>query len=337
MSDDAPLKAFAVTTVALVATVGLSSAIGRGYCWWSLPGVVLLLVLLIPDGYFRTIVLCGFLLAGRYLTEQAYLLAALCSLISTSLAIGKRGSASEKAVSTFAGFALLSVGLFFISSFLPYKGLYRSMALVTTNFDVKNCPDLLPHLKRVREIMTPTTKGDPPATATTPVAGMPSTTPNRPGHPPATTQSQIAGLEGRIERWKTNKSKFGDLFARLRKDRQGLLTRLNELGVRSAGDGSSDPRAKVLLEELRDVLRQLATCEKKQEDYDLAVFTSESRLRTIERRLSAKEAGINDADLGDLARSMLNLEESLASEEQPTVPVALDDLLAKELTNFRED
>ena len=84
------------------------------------------------------------------------------------------------------------------------------------------------------------------------------------------------------------------------------------------------------------MLRQLALYQKKQDDYDLAVFKSESQLRTIERRMLAKEAGVSDTELADLTRNMLSLEESLSTEDKTAVPLALDDMLAKELASVRD-
>ena len=51
--------------------------------------------------------------------------------------------------------------------------------------------------------------------------------------------------------------------------------------------------------------------DKKFQDYDLAIFKSESRVRTIARQLSAKEAGVSDTELEELTRSMVTLDESL--------------------------
>jgi hypothetical protein len=49
-----------------------------------------------------------------------------------------------------------------------------------------------------------------------------------------------------------------------------------------------------------------------------------------------KAAGINDAELTDLTKSMLSLDESLSSDSKETVPLALDDELAKELESIRK-
>ena len=143
-------------------------------------------------------------------------------------------------------------------------------------------------------------------------------------------------MKERVQRWKASKQKLSGLITSLQKDREELLGRLDEIGVKSVGDAATNPRAKVLLEEFRDVLRQLALYQKKQDDYDLAVFKSESQLRTIERRMLAKEAGVSDAELADLTKNMLSLEESLSSEDKTAVPLALDDMLAKELASVRE-
>lgn len=149
-----------------------------------------------------------------------------------------------------------------------------------------------------------------------------------PTHKPHT---ETAELGGRIAGWKDRKSKLGMLLAKLDEDRLNLLRQLQQKGVTSVGDASSDPRAKVLIHELRDVLMQQAALQKKHDDYELAIFKSESRLRTIERRMAATDAGVNEPELKELTRSMITLDESLTTENQTEVPVELDTLIEQEL------
>jgi hypothetical protein len=148
----------------------------------------------------------------------------------------------------------------------------------------------------------------------------------------ATKPKDLLGELGiQIERWKEQRAKAFTFAERLTQDRDGLRQQLQTLGVTTVGEGSRTPRGKVLLEELKDVLRQLVAVEKKHEEYDLAIFKSESRLRTVERRISSKNAGVSDTELEDLTRSMLALEDTLAKESAGELPLELDDILNRAL------
>lgn len=149
---------------------------------------------------------------------------------------------------------------------------------------------------------------------------------------PATKpHAETAELGERITGWKDSKSKLGMLLAKLDEDRLDLLRQLEQRGVKSVGEASADPRAKVLIQELRDVLMQQAILQKKHDDYELAVLKSESRLRTIERRLAASDAGVNEHELKELTRSMITLDESLTTENQTEIPIELDTLIEQQL------
>jgi hypothetical protein len=149
---------------------------------------------------------------------------------------------------------------------------------------------------------------------------------------PATNpQFETAEHGERIAGWNDRKSKLGTLLEKLDEDRLNLLRQLEQKGVKSLGEASADSRAKVLIDELRDVLIQQAMLQKKHEDYDLAILKSESRLRTIERRLAASDAGVNEPELKELTRSMITLNESLTTENQTEVPAELDTLLEQQL------
>lgn len=144
-------------------------------------------------------------------------------------------------------------------------------------------------------------------------------------------RTETAELGERIAGWKDSKSKLDMLLAKLDEDRLDLLRQLEQMGVKSVGEAVSDSRAKVLIQELRDVLMQQATLQKKHDDYELAILKSESRLRTIERQLAASDAGVNEPELKELTRSMITLDESLTTENQTEVPVELDTLIEQQL------
>lgn len=147
-------------------------------------------------------------------------------------------------------------------------------------------------------------------------------------------RAQMEKLHAKINDWKTAKDKLTDLIADMDQDRQKLMQELHKLGVSDPAKSSDDPRVNVLLRELKELSGQLSLLQKKHENYDLAVFKSESRLRTLERRLSLEDAGLADAELDDLTRTMLALDESLTVESASEIPIELDETLTKELADF---
>ncbi len=148
-------------------------------------------------------------------------------------------------------------------------------------------------------------------------------------------EAQITELRAKITKWQANQDKLKTLLEQMRKDKIGILEKLVQLGVRSEDDLIGNPKGQVLYGELQDIVRQIALYDKKYQDYDLAIFKIESRLRTITRQLSAREAGVSQADLEDLTRSMVTLDESEPSDKDAVAPIVdVHDTLKEELTRY---
>jgi hypothetical protein len=137
-----------------------------------------------------------------------------------------------------------------------------------------------------------------------------------------------ANLQQRVEHWRARREALATLLQGFEDDRTRLLEVLKQLGVSSADDIPANPRAKVLAEELREVLRQKETCQKQVSQYDLAILKAESCLRSVERQRVALEVGVSDKELNDLVRSVIVLEEKLSAKGP--VPLELDDALSKQ-------
>lgn len=148
--------------------------------------------------------------------------------------------------------------------------------------------------------------------------------------------AQVTELREKLRAWQGNRGKLSGLLVQLQRDRVSILERIDRLEEGRQKDAPEDPGIKVLIEELRDIMRQSTVAEKKLQEYDLAILKSESRLRGIERQLAAQEAGIDDSQLMDLTRSMIALDESLASERQVAVPQELDEALMQQLASYRQ-
>ncbi len=157
---------------------------------------------------------------------------------------------------------------------------------------------------------------------------------------PVSTEAQTSkvedrtpDLQDRLGQWKVCREKLAALLSGLERDRTRLLDGLRSLGVSSAEDIPANPRAKVLAEELREVLRQKETYQRQVDQYDLAILKAESCLRSVERQRAAQQAGVGDRELDDLVRSVLVLDEKLAAKGQ--VPLELDDALGKQFKKNR--
>jgi hypothetical protein len=142
---------------------------------------------------------------------------------------------------------------------------------------------------------------------------------------------QLEQLNTRIEEWKSKRSKLSGLVSNLDQDKKNLVRDLHLLGASPTDQKSSNPKASVLLAELRDVLKQSVVFDKKHKEYDLAIFKSESRVRTFERRIAAKEVAGSDEELTALIRSMAELDQELDSESKDEIPIELDDMVKNAL------
>jgi hypothetical protein len=153
---------------------------------------------------------------------------------------------------------------------------------------------------------------------------------------PQKAEIQVADLQSKITKWQSNRDKLKKLLEQMQMDKTDILEKLVELGVKSESDLANNPKGQVLHGELKDIVKQIALYDKKLQDYDLAILKSESRVRSIARQLSAREAGVSDTELEELTRSMVTLDESLSSEKEYAFPIDLKDTLKGELAHYRE-
>lgn len=139
-----------------------------------------------------------------------------------------------------------------------------------------------------------------------------------PPPPPVDLQAEVSArldeLGGRIARWKVEQAKVGGVIKILEEDREGLLWQFKRLGVYSPATANETPRGQALLEELRSLTGQLVRLRKKQEEYDLAIFQSESRLRTIKRSSTTSRVLANEAELAELFAAVTAADAALAAE-----------------------
>ena len=147
---------------------------------------------------------------------------------------------------------------------------------------------------------------------------------------------QLNELKDRLDHWQRNRAKLQTLISELKRDKANALEQLDRLGVVTDEDIANNPRAKIHANELKDILRQLPVYEKRCKEYDLAILQHESKLRAIERRLSAEAAGLSDAELDELARAMSAADQSFAIE-MGMIPPALGEQWQDALARHREE
>jgi uncharacterized protein (DUF3084 family) len=146
-------------------------------------------------------------------------------------------------------------------------------------------------------------------------------------------ETPVKELQDKIAKWQTSRDKLEELLEQLKRDKASVLEKLEQLGI-SSDDFASNPKAQILSDELKEILRQTAICEERHEDYDLAVLKSETRVRTLARRLEA-DAGVGNSDIAELAQSIKDLDESLAEEGEGMSSSDLERALANEMSRFQ--
>jgi hypothetical protein len=152
-----------------------------------------------------------------------------------------------------------------------------------------------------------------------------------------TTQDQISELRTKITNWQEKGKKLGDLIASIENDRKSLLLKLDILSKSGKDDTVSNPQIAIISKELLDINQQSKALKVKQSEYELAVAKSESTLRGIERQIAASEAGVSDAELMELTRTMLELDENLnAKDRLDSVLSELDETVATQLSEYRQ-
>jgi hypothetical protein len=150
-------------------------------------------------------------------------------------------------------------------------------------------------------------------------------------------QAQVAELRSKLTKWQESQEKLRRLVNTLEKDRKSILGKLDDLANNKIG-GENSPEGKVLAAELSDIVRQTEACKTKQSAYDLAILKSESKLRSIERQLAASEAGVSEAELTELAATVMALDESLSDQDTVnSIADALDGSTSKMLNEFRDN
>jgi len=155
--------------------------------------------------------------------------------------------------------------------------------------------------------------------------------------PTIDVKARLSELETRIARWKSEQIKVQGVTKTLEEDREGLLWQFRRLGVYSPSSANDTPRGQVLLQELRSLTEQLVRLRKKEEEYDLAIFQSESKLRTIERSLATSQVLASEAELAELFSAVSAADAALAAETGASPDVELDRQMSTLLADLEDE
>jgi hypothetical protein len=155
---------------------------------------------------------------------------------------------------------------------------------------------------------------------------------------PSKSDLRILDLRVKIANWEQMLPKLTALAEQFERDRTNLLGRIDALSSSENAQLDNQPQLVVLSNELREIDQQQKVVLRKRRDYETAILTCESAVRSIERRSAAEGAGLAESELTELSRTMIELEESLSNPSRTVSDVsnALDDGLSKQLAEYRK-
>ncbi len=162
-----------------------------------------------------------------------------------------------------------------------------------------------------------------------------------PPAPPADLQAaanqKLKELDDRILRWKNEQARVERVLESLQEDRNGLLWQFQRLGYYSTSNANDTPRGQTLLQELRSLTEQTVRLSKKKEEYSLAIFQSESKLRTIERSLKTSRVLENETEIAELFAAVSAADSALAAETGASPDVEVEQEVKNLLADLQDD
>jgi hypothetical protein len=127
-------------------------------------------------------------------------------------------------------------------------------------------------------------------------------------HPAATFGAEV-------DAWSSARNKLSSTKARLNKEREDLICRLDRLGVRSSEDMEHcDPKGRIYAKELVALEEQLRTIDRHLAVYDETVAQAESVRRRIARGEIMQDLQTQQEELAKFRRSMMAIESDLDRE-----------------------
>ncbi len=163
---------------------------------------------------------------------------------------------------------------------------------------------------------------------TTVVAGCGSDPPRPPKRPPFL--STTAEFEDELVRYKIRRDRTQLAIDRLMQRKTPLVAKLQETGVHSTVDLTSTTQ-RLDAEELRRLVNNIAELKQQKQLYADAIVLMEAKLRDLERRAIIRGAAPSEAELEEVLRVKLDLEDQLTPENDLVEEMDLDKVLQSEL------
>ena len=118
--------------------------------------------------------------------------------------------------------------------------------------------------------------------------------------------------KGKIRDWQSRQGATQRILAKLEQDKQELVAKLRQVGIRSSADLKGKPTAIVHADELHEVAKQIAATKRKLEEREEDIIRMESAVRRLERLRLLKEVGESEEEAAELARTIADLDDKLS-------------------------
>jgi hypothetical protein len=144
---------------------------------------------------------------------------------------------------------------------------------------------------------------------------------------------QLEPLELKIEEWEAKEATTKEVLATLERQKQSTVGKLREAGVTSSKDLKDNPTGLTYARELNDIAQKIAVVQKKDQEQRDAIEHGKAELRSVERELLVKKAGVTDEEVASLKTMIMDLDQKVTASDQagPGVDLKIDATVDKEL------
>jgi ATPase subunit of ABC transporter with duplicated ATPase domains len=161
--------------------------------------------------------------------------------------------------------------------------------------------------------------------------------PRPPPSPPAQVSANPESLEywqSKSQEWRKKHALQEDLLTKHNRIKLELVEKLKAQGVRSAADLKVKTKGRIVADELREVVMEIALIKRKYDESEESIERLDYQVRRYQRKLAIKEAGVSDEELANISKAIHELDERLnrISTEKSAVPdLEIEAVLDKEL------
>jgi len=151
-----------------------------------------------------------------------------------------------------------------------------------------------------------------------------------PNHP---LMKQIAQAKDKLAHLEKRQAALQYLLDKAQTERDGIVDRLRELGVKSSADLREKPQAKQLTVALQKSVREIEGLHRDDAIFTNAVTQTKALIRSLERAATLEGAGVSEGELAQLAEKTLELYENSRDNKPfgPSDPIQQAEVLDREL------